>query len=252
MAYDFNNPGGASPADTWFSTASVPITAAPFSMACWFITNQSLDRVLMSLGNSADDSHHEIFANQGGPNLIACNSKVAGSAAISTSGTYSDGVWTHAGGVWASTTSRTAYFNGVAGTTNTTSKSPTIDRFRIGARASSTDGNTGCQAGVAECAIWNVALTTAEMEALAEGYSPLFIRPESLINYWPLVRDLTDSVGGLTLSQTGTNVDVYPHTRVMYPSRKFVSAFTPAAGGGGSVGRGLTQSLKLQRLALVG
>ena len=39
---------------------------------------------------------------------------------------------------------------------------------------------------IAEAAIWNVALTAAEVTVLAKGVSPLFIRRQNLVAYWPL------------------------------------------------------------------
>ncbi len=38
-----------------------------------------------------------------------------------------------------------------------------------------------------EEANWNVALTDAEVAALASGVSPLLVRPENLVRYRPLI-----------------------------------------------------------------
>ena len=73
---------------------------------------------------------------------------------------------------------------------------------------------------VAECALWNVALTAAEIDALAAGFSPLFIRPGSLVGYWPLggaYSDYIDPIGSNTLSATGDPAAA-DHPRIIYPS----------------------------------
>jgi hypothetical protein len=49
----------------------------------------------------------------------------------------------------------------------------------------------------AEVGIWNAALTAAEIASLAKGMTPDKIRPQSLVFYAPLVRDLIDVRGGL-------------------------------------------------------
>jgi hypothetical protein len=42
------------------------------------------------------------------------------------------------------------------------------------------------QGSIADVAFWNVALTTAEISALAKGARPSIIRPKSLSGWWPL------------------------------------------------------------------
>lgn len=39
---------------------------------------------------------------------------------------------------------------------------------------------------IAEAAIWNVALSDAEIAMLAKGLSPLRVRPASLVSYVPM------------------------------------------------------------------
>lgn len=56
--------------------------------------------------------------------------------------------------------------------------------LRIGTNA--TDSGAGTRGDLAEVAIWSVALTAAEMLALAKGVSPLRVRPASLFMYIPI------------------------------------------------------------------
>jgi len=87
---------------------------------------------------------------------------------------------------------------------------------------------------IAEAAIWNVALSDAEVASLAKGYSPLFIQPTALVAYWPLIGHATteiDSVGGFGLTVTGATKAAHP--RIIYPSRSRLilpQAAAPAAG----------------------
>jgi hypothetical protein len=76
---------------------------------------------------------------------------------------------------------------------------------------------------VAEIAVWNYALTTADMTLLAAGRNPTTIQPSKLLAYLPLRTDVKDygpssfpvvGVGGWTATYGGTHppVDAYSTT----------------------------------------
>jgi len=67
----------------------------------------------------------------------------------------------------------------------------------------------------AEVGIWNAALTAAEVAALAKGVTCDQIRPQSLVFYAPLVRDLVDQKGGLTITNNN-GATIANHPRI-YP-----------------------------------
>jgi hypothetical protein len=66
---------------------------------------------------------------------------------------------------------------------------------------------------IAEVGIWNVALTAEEVASLADGMTCDKVRPQSLVFYAPLVRDLVDVKGGLTITNNNT-ATVANHPRV--------------------------------------
>jgi hypothetical protein len=66
---------------------------------------------------------------------------------------------------------------------------------------------------IAEPAIWNAALTAAEIASLAKGMTPDKIRPQNLVFYAPLVRNLQDVRGGLTITNNN-GATVANHPRV--------------------------------------
>jgi hypothetical protein len=63
---------------------------------------------------------------------------------------------------------------------------------------------------IAEVGIWNAALTAAEIASLAKGMTCDKIRPQSLVFYAPLVRDLIDQKGGLTINTNAATVANHP------------------------------------------
>ena len=66
---------------------------------------------------------------------------------------------------------------------------------------------------IAEAAVYNAALTAAEIASLAKGMTCDKIRPQSLVFYAPLVRNLVDAKGGLTLTNNNA-ATVANHPRV--------------------------------------
>lgn len=65
---------------------------------------------------------------------------------------------------------------------------------------------------VAECAFWRAALTADEFNALAKGFSPRRIRPQSLVSYMPLVR-ITQDFKGIAWTEVNSPT-VTDHPRV--------------------------------------
>jgi len=109
------------------------------------------------------------------------------------------------------------YFNGnnetlaFAGTTipATTSNNSAIETFRINRHQAENLWGTG---DYAELGMWQAALTAAEIASLAKGMTCAQVRPQSLVYYTPLVRDIQDIARGMTL--TNTNSTVANHPRV--------------------------------------
>jgi hypothetical protein len=66
---------------------------------------------------------------------------------------------------------------------------------------------------IAEVGIWSAALTDAEIVSLAKGMTCNLVRPQSLVFYAPLIRNLQDVKGGLTLTNNNT-ATVFNHPRV--------------------------------------
>lgn len=85
----------------------------------------------------------------------------------------------------------------------------------LGIGATPSTGTEGWDGRLCEIAMWDVVLTQAEVTALASGFSPLFIRPQSLTFYAPLVRELIDPVNASSFTNNGAAV--IEHPRIIYP-----------------------------------
>ncbi len=139
-----------------------------------------------------------------------------GFRADTTSG-FSSNTWTHACGVHASASSRTAYVNGGSSGSNTsvaTLSNTGINSVLVGAQSNLTFPTTSYTSGfIAEVGIWNAALTAGEIASLAKGMACDKVRPQSLVFYAPLVRNLVDPRGGITITNNN-GATVANHPRV--------------------------------------
>jgi len=195
--------------------ANAPLTGNPMTIGFWFRSN-GLNGCGVSIGDEGSQQRHNIFVLPASGSVINAGSSNSGGtvASVNSTTTFTDGQWSHACGVYASDSSRTAFCNGGGAATNTTLIATTpgfVDLF-VGTRPSPNLGGffTG---DIAEVGIWNVALTAAEIASLAKGMTCDKVRPQSLVFYAPLVRNLQDAKGGLTITNNG-GATVATHPRV--------------------------------------
>jgi hypothetical protein len=224
----------ASASSEYLEIDSTPVTAAPFTVAGWaYFGSLTENAVAMAIADKDSGTAYwtlQFYGTQAGdPVLWQARSGGTYALAMSTSG-YSAGTWHHLCGVETASNSRAVFLDGGSKGTNSDTASPAgADRLSLGRVGDSSPG-LYLNGGLAEGAIWNVALTDAEVALLARGYSPLLVRPESLVFYAPLIRDTDDDlVGGLQLTAYNTP-SITAHPRIIYPGR--VQIGVPAAGGG--------------------
>lgn len=225
----------------YLSVDTPPVSAAPFTMACWFNVPDGATQVLMTIGDKDDSTHYwslqANMATAGDPLRAAI--QAGGSTTFDATGSITPSSWTHGCLVEAASNSHTVYRDGGNSATSTTSRAPAgADRIAIGARAAAT---LYCNGLIAEVGVWTAALDADEIAALAKGFTPDQIRPSALVFYAPLVRTLTrDLWGGLTLTNNN-GVTVADHPRV-YKKRGALYVRKAAA----------VASTRRQRLPLLG
>jgi hypothetical protein len=180
-----------------------------------------------------------LYANGGAagdPLTVEIDGPTAGPVSKNTSTGYSANTWHHACVVFSATNSRSVYLDGGGKATETTETgNPIVDRTGIGVvyrntPAAYTDGR------IAEAGIWNVALTDAEVAALANGVSPALIQPQSLKLYSPLIRNPSlDPLHGDLLSVGNGPLTVATHPRIIHigiasPTKEGSTSSVPGPG----------------------
>lgn len=188
--------------DSWLGISALPLTIAGWINPDTLTGN----RAVCSIGrNNTTGEMLALLLYGGGGSALSANSQSGGSSASGTTTGITVSVWNHVAGVWASTTSRTAYINGTPGTADTTSisvPSASGQRATMGATTESSPGSI-CDGKVAYLGVWSAALTDAEIAALARGLHPRCVRPASLRVVYGMDRD--DIVTGTSVRDLGSN-----------------------------------------------
>ena len=189
----------------YFENTSPSITDYPVTFACWVNPDSTSDwDGCIALGKSGVAQHFIGLSLKTDASVRALSRGASGASDSSVS-SYTAGNWQHIAGVWRNDSSRIAYLDGTAGTENTVTRQPSgIDRLVMGEWAG-TQGRP-LDGLLAESAIWNATLTPTEIEILADGHTPLSVRPESLVSYYPLVRNYIDVMGSNAVTPNNTVV----------------------------------------------
>lgn len=102
----------------------------------------------------------------------------------------STSAWVHVCGVFASTTSRTLYINGVQeGSTDTTSCAPAnFTHMGFGAKVYTSGGTDSLFEGsLRDVVFWTVGLSGTQVASIASGASPLLFQPGDMALFAPCV-----------------------------------------------------------------
>jgi len=206
-----------------------PVSSYPFTMAAWLKPPEEYkDWQGFVLSDGTETARYGFGpANYGrwGIYVNAYEQRTAGGFSENYSRT-SPNDWAQATCIFNASGDRKLYVNGSgnlysngANIGATTLTDADIIGIGFGPTAGSNELYKG---GMAECAIWNAALTTAEIDTLASAVSPLFIQPDKLIGYWPLGGLYTDSFNdiltGYNLTATNSPT-IFDHPKAIYPSQ---------------------------------
>jgi hypothetical protein len=173
-------------ASSQYLSGNTPVTGAPFSMSAWYYpTNLTEDDVIISMHDGTNGEIFMLFSRgtqAGDPLAVAVRGGGSGWAIFNTTLTVSADTWYHAMYVERSSTDRTVYINGGNSVDNFADRTPVgISTVSIG---SDIFGPRHFSGRIFLPAIWKVALSDAEVLALAMGKYPWEIRPQNLVGLW--------------------------------------------------------------------
>lgn len=211
----------------YLSQAGIPVTGPPYTFVAWAKSNNGSNyqcAFQLSGGGAAGSALFFAGAVGGTPIQYFC-----GAATATTSTGYSTGTWHHIAATKASATSHSVYIDGGSKGTSGTSATIALTSLQVGRRGDSAHYFDG---DIAECAIWDIVLTDAEIALLAKKVSPLMVHPESLRFYAPLMGRHSTEIDIIEGRGLTVNSAAYAdHPRMFLPP---TGLWTPkgAAGGG--------------------
>jgi Concanavalin A-like lectin/glucanases superfamily len=197
--------------------SALGVTGPPFTICLWYYVNSlTADHGLFDAVNSAGDSdgHWLSFkGTSGGDPLEAgsVNQGVSLGAALTGASGVTAGPWNFAAGRFNNAAARDVVSNTLSGgnTTNVLASGPSRLNFGQASLLA-----TFLNGGAARMAVYSAALTGEELNAVYLGFSPLRIRPQSLVCYIDGVRDakqLRSASTGLTINGT-SNAGTHPRS----------------------------------------
>lgn len=221
-------------ATEYLEVEQAAVTATPFSFGCWFWTNDlAANQVMMFVGDKDQSQQYYQILVRGsaGGDPVQLWRRATSTTATSTTTGVTINTWHHAMAVLIADDDAAVYIDGGSVGTSVVSRVPAgWDRMAIGREGDAGPSNY-MSGGVAEAVFYNVALSATEVAALALHVSPVMIRPQNIVAYWPLIRGLQDLVGGYDVTAFNAPT-VSPHVPIAYPvpQRGYWLAAAPVGG----------------------
>lgn len=223
----------------FFRYASGIVTSPPLTIAAWAKSSISGSvQTIAGVFQSGSSANSYLALGMVAANTVFATSadNAGNSATANTSTTFATNTWFHGCAVFAAVNDRRVYLNGAGKGTNATSRTPSgINRTSVGYFDGGAGNSPFAPAGtgdIAEVAMWNIALTDADVLCLSRGIHPFLVRPDSLIGYWPLIGSYSPEINLVSntsvLTMQGT-VTQSAHCRIFNPSNRGPQKFTTAA-----------------------
>ncbi|MEX0938691.1 MAG: LamG-like jellyroll fold domain-containing protein [Pirellulales bacterium] len=203
------------PTDALYAEVNTPGT--PFTVSAWFYPTESHTGAIIGTGNGTSTTNFHCVELQSSGELEAISVDDSSNESAATTNTATINGWNHGCGIFTAADDRRVILNGdwdASGTDDSSVSPGGIDVFAVALSVSSIPNLFSGR--LAEAAVWSEALSQREVEALAQGASPLLVRPHALAYYWDLVEGLhRPGLPGVALSDLGSST-VVEHPRVLY------------------------------------
>jgi len=162
------------------------VVSYPFTLSCWFFpTSTTGEQDLVFAKNVGANNGYWLGTSGTSIRAATWNGSVGTSATIPSAITINR--WNHAAARFVSNTQRVVQINGGLGQSNNDNSNQTtqvIDELSIG---SADFAGRYFNGYIAHVAIWNESIINADNATLGRGASPLYIRRQNLVAYWPMV-----------------------------------------------------------------
>jgi hypothetical protein len=217
------------------NTADTPISAVGFTMSGWFYIATGAESGFFSLNDQSSAVNRSFIDILGGSDTARFLFEGSSTNGSTSANSATAGAWNHVCGRSVSLSSGIVTLNGDHANQGTNGTNigayPSQDSVSVSAARDTTPSYFS--GSDAECAIWNVSLTDAEVTMLALGISPLLVRPGNLVRYYPLNEGVSPSrelITGANLTWFNTPTATAHHPAMRYPRRRHIITVPAAVG----------------------
>lgn len=221
------------------------IVSYPFTISCWFFptdntTNQQL--VILKNNTTNDGYFLGVRGDATGDPIYASTWNGTSAQSAELQSVVNFNAWNHAAARFVNDTQRVVQINGGAGQSNNVDSQQTSQVINTVIIGQGDFAARYFRGYIAHVAIWNEAITNSVNATLGRGASPLYIRRQNLVAYWPMVNpgqqiNLADAGGRLPRAlplmphqQATTSAPSYsnwnPPVKTVLPIKR-VYSFTP-------------------------
>ena len=222
----------------YMKNGSAVVTGRTVAFSIWFYALDTTGGMLINIGDSdGGGTRNNIYISLSTNTVDLIQFRGGAFLYRSTTATYSINTWHHAVGMIETggkgyvsldgntIVSSAAYFGAAA--------LSGLDTTAIGAfiEPNGTFSNY-CNAHLSMGAIWSNTIPIADINALADGYTPLLIREDVLESYWPLIGRTSpeiDVVGGYNMTLSANPPAIADNPRIIYPGVAHYGLTIPAA-----------------------
>ena len=198
---------------------ATPVTAIPFTIAGWFRSDSATaGQVMMWIGDKDVADHYWLLraaGNIAGDPVRIQRAAGGTNANTDTTTGYTAGTWHHAAAVFTTAIDVSVYIDGGSEGNGIASREPlNADRVSIG-RAGDSTPDSYFSGDLMEWAIWNVALSDAEVLSLVTAAYPGMVQPSALVRYWPILGQFdpeVDMIAASNLTVTGATRSEHRHS----------------------------------------
>lgn len=224
----------ASASSQYLNVASGVVSDRPLTMMAWvnstsYAASQSF--CIVGVDGSFDQRFLIYFTTGTGKMSAGEQDGASNFFSVPSAASPTANIWHHVVGVFAAANSRSVFLDGVKATSTTSAGTHPAAKNRTAIGASGFSGALAAYMNgrLAEVAIWNVALSDAEVAWLATGASPLTLihRLANLKLYQPLIRSVNDFVVGPAMTAVN-GPTAAEHCRAIYPTGPLIVPFAPA------------------------
>lgn len=199
----------ATPTTQYLESATLPFSTGVASIAAWIKPDANNgDANIVGISDNASGTKYRFIEISSGKLRVIdrTNTEIASAVQV---GTVTAGAWQLVVAVFASNADRRCYLNTTKVTDTTSMTLPTTcNRFNVGSAYFSGAISAGQQfkGRVGEVAVWNTALTDADVAAIVNGQRLGDTKRTSLVGWWKMRTNTSpepDSIGSNSLTVTG-------------------------------------------------